>query len=80
MSALDILLVLLRVAFGAFVPLSSVAILVWMERRGAGFFQDRAGPNRCNVMGFRAAGLIQNIADGIKAGIQGRCYTRPYQS
>jgi len=66
MSALDILLVLLRVAFGALVPLSSVAILVWMERRGAGFFQDRAGPNRCNVMGFRAAGLIQNIADGIK--------------
>lgn len=66
MSALDILLILLRVAFGALVPLSSVAILVWMERRGAGFFQDRAGPNRCNVMGFRAAGLIQNIADGVK--------------
>ena len=66
MSALDILLVILRIAFGAFVPLSFVAVLVWMERRGAGFFQDRAGPNRCNVMGFRAGGLIQNIADAIK--------------
>ena len=66
MSILDILLVLLRIAFGAFVPLSFVAVLVWMERRGAGFFQDRAGPNRCNVMGFRAAGLIQNIADAVK--------------
>lgn len=66
MSALDILLVLLRIAFGAFVPLSFVAVLVWMERRGAGFFQDRAGPNRCNVMGFRAGGLIQNIADAVK--------------
>lgn len=66
MSGLDILLILLRIAFGAFVPLSFVAVLVWMERRGAGFFQDRAGPNRCNVMGFRAAGLIQNIADAVK--------------
>lgn len=66
MSALDILLVLIRVAFGAFVPLCFVAVLVWLERRGAGFFQDRAGPNRCNVMGFRAAGLIQNIADAVK--------------
>ncbi len=66
MSALDILLVILRIAFGAFVPLSFVAVLVWMERRGAGFFQDRAGPNRCNVLGFRAGGLIQNAADGIK--------------
>jgi len=66
MSALEILLILLRIAFGVFVPLSFVAVLVWMERRGAGFFQDRAGPNRCNVMGFRAGGLIQNIADAIK--------------
>jgi NADH-quinone oxidoreductase subunit H len=66
MSALDILLVILRIAFGAFVPLSFVAVLVWMERRGAAFFQDRAGPNRCNVLGFRAGGLIQNAADGIK--------------
>ncbi len=66
MSALDILLVILRIAFGAFVPLSFVAVLVWMERRGAAFFQDRAGPNRCNFLGFRAGGLIQNAADGIK--------------
>ena len=66
MSGLDILMVLLRIAFGAFVPLSFVAVLVWMERRGAGFFQDRAGPNRCNIMGYRAGGLVQNLADGIK--------------
>jgi NADH-quinone oxidoreductase subunit H len=66
MSALDILLVIVRIAFGAFVPLCFVAVLVWMERRGAGYFQDRSGPNRCNVMGFRAGGLIQNIADAIK--------------
>lgn len=66
MSTLDIVLVSIRVAFGAFVPLCFIAILVWMERRGAAFFQDRAGPNRANVFGFRAGGLIQNLADGAK--------------
>ena len=66
MSQLDILLVLLRVAFGAFVPLCFIAVLVWLERRGAAFFQDRAGPNRAHIFGFRAAGLVQNAADGIK--------------
>ncbi len=66
MSLLDILLVAIRVAFAAFVPLCFIAVCVWMERRGAGFFQDRAGPNRANIFGFRAAGLVQNLADGAK--------------
>ncbi len=66
MSLLDFLMVVLRVAFAAFVPLCFIAVCVWMERRGAGFFQDRAGPNRANIFGFRAAGLVQNAADGAK--------------
>jgi NADH-quinone oxidoreductase subunit H len=66
MSMLDILLIILRVAFAAFVPLCFIAVLVWMERRGAAFFQDRAGPNRANIFGFRAAGLVQNLADAAK--------------
>jgi NADH-quinone oxidoreductase subunit H len=66
MSLLDILMVILRVLFGAFVPLSFIAVCVWMERRGAAFFQDRAGPNRANIFGFRAGGIVQNAADGAK--------------
>jgi NADH-quinone oxidoreductase subunit H len=66
MSQLDILLVVLRVAFGAFIPICFIAIGVWMERRGAGFIQDRLGPNRCNIFGFRFGGLVQNLADGVK--------------
>jgi NADH-quinone oxidoreductase subunit H len=66
MSQLDILLLVLRVAFGAFVPLCFIAILVWMERRGAAYFQDRSGPNRANIFGFRAGGLVQNLADAVK--------------
>ena len=66
MSQLDILLLVLRVAFGAFVPLCFIAVLVWMERRGAAYFQDRSGPNRANIFGFRAGGLVQNLADAVK--------------
>jgi len=66
MSMLDILMIIFRVSFGAFVPLCFIAVLVWMERRGAAFFQDRAGPNRANIFGFRAAGLVQNLADAAK--------------
>jgi NADH-quinone oxidoreductase subunit H len=66
MSTLDYLMIAIRVAFSAFVPLCFVAVCVWMERRGAGYFQDRSGPNRAGILGFRAAGLVQNLADGLK--------------
>ena len=45
---------------------SCVPILVWMERRGSGFIQDRLGPNRIPIFGRRNAGLIQPVADVIK--------------
>jgi len=66
MSLLDYVMVAIRVAFSAFVPLCFIAVCVWMERRGAGYFQDRSGPNRANIFGFRAAGLVQNLADAAK--------------
>ena len=66
MSQIDILLIVLRVLFAALVPLCFIAVLVWMERRGAAYFQDRSGPNRANVFGFRAGGLVQNLADAVK--------------
>jgi len=66
MSPLDIFMFVARVAFAAFVPLCFIAVCVWMERRGAGYFQDRSGPNRANIFGFRAAGLVQNLADAAK--------------
>lgn len=66
MSPFDYFMIAIRVAFSAFVPLCFVAVCVWMERRGAGYFQDRSGPNRAGIFGFRAAGLVQNLADGLK--------------
>src|SRR5512135_3593590 len=53
-------LILFLVGIMAFVGLNA-AYLVWVERKGAGRFQRRPGPNE---VGW--AGLLQPIADAIK--------------
>ena len=62
---------LLSVTLGVFVlgvllALLTIPILVWMERRVASLIQDRLGPNRTNVGGFRLGGLVQSFADVVK--------------
>jgi NADH-quinone oxidoreductase subunit H len=42
------------------------ALLIWVERRGLGWVQDRYGPNRVGFFGFHAWGLGQVVADMIK--------------
>jgi NADH-quinone oxidoreductase subunit H len=48
------------------IALSLIPVLIWFERKGAAYIQDRAGPNRAAVFGVRLAGLIHNIADVVK--------------
>ena len=43
-----------------------VVVLIWMERKGAAFIQDRTGPNRASIAGIRLAGLIHPVADVFK--------------
>ncbi len=46
--------------------LTLAAILTWMERKQSAVMQDRIGANRASILGFRAFGLFQVLADGIK--------------
>ena len=42
------------------------ALLIWVERRALGWWQDRYGPNRVGLFGFHFWGLGQVVADMIK--------------
>lgn len=66
MSSLEVSIVVINILIAFVLSLGGAPILVWMERRVAGLIQDRPGPNRCNIAGFRLGGLIQSIADMLK--------------
>ena len=51
----------IKLIVAAVALLSSVVVMVWVERRGAAFIQDRLGPNRVGPLG-----LAQPVIDAIK--------------
>ena len=57
---------LLKIAFLLTVILGLVPVLIWAERKGSAFIQDRTGPNRASVLGIRLGGLVHPIADVMK--------------
>jgi NADH-quinone oxidoreductase subunit H len=48
------------------VPLIFLIVLIWFERKGSAFIQDRTGPNRAAIGGVRLAGIVHLIADVVK--------------
>jgi NADH-quinone oxidoreductase subunit H len=60
LALVKLLLLLLLVVM----PLASV--LTWMERKESALMQDRVGPNRAAILGFRAWGLMHFVADAVK--------------
>ncbi len=66
MSNLSIGMTLFTIVLTLIVALMMIPVLVWLERRVAGIIQDRKGPNRTNVFGFRLGGVVQSFADVIK--------------
>jgi NADH-quinone oxidoreductase subunit H len=65
-SLAAIIIAIVSFVLGALLALLMIPILVWLERRGAGLIQDRLGPNRTNVGGFRFGGVVQSFADVVK--------------
>ncbi|MFK5882246.1 MAG: NADH-quinone oxidoreductase subunit H [Sulfurospirillum sp.] len=66
MNIILIVVIVINIIIALLFSLGAAPILVWVERRVAGFIQDRLGPNRCNIAGFRLGGLIQSFADMLK--------------
>lgn len=57
---------LAKIGFMLAVILGILPAMIWAERKGAAYIQDRPGPNRANILGFRLVGLIHPIADVLK--------------
>ncbi len=66
MNTILVVVIVINIILALLFSLGAAPILVWVERRVAGFIQDRLGPNRCNINGFRLGGLIQSFADMLK--------------
>ncbi len=57
---------LAKIGFMFLLILGMVPVLIWAERKGAAYIQDRTGPNRAGIAGVRLAGLIHPLADVLK--------------
>ena len=66
MSSYAIGVAVVSLVLGALLALLMIPVLVWLERRIASLIQDRLGPNRTNIFGFRLGGVVQSFADVVK--------------
>lgn len=62
----DLFIALIKVVVVSLIVLNCIPLVVWMERKGAAYFQDRRGPNRAQIFGVRLGGMLHNLADVIK--------------
>ncbi|OGQ06296.1 MAG: hypothetical protein A3F82_03435 [Deltaproteobacteria bacterium RIFCSPLOWO2_12_FULL_44_12] len=63
---MDYAIAALKTASIFLVVISIVPVLIWLERKGAAYIQDRRGPNRAAILGVRLGGLINSLNDVVK--------------
>ena len=68
MSDLGIGALVLKAAIGWLFVLQMIPVMIYLERKGAAFIQDRIGPNRAFIpgLGLRLAGMVHGLADVVK--------------
>ena len=49
-----------------FVVINIVPLLIWLERKGSAYIQDRRGPNRAAILGVRLGGMVHSLNDVVK--------------
>jgi len=62
----EYLILFAKAVFILLIALVIMPVLIYVERKGSSFIQDRTGPNRAAIGPFRLAGLVHVLADVTK--------------